>query len=87
MSALIRGTGLKDVDLTSIELVGTDPDADPLPALRATRTGNHIRAFFAKDDAFATLDTPKPGEVHVITIRIAGTDKELTDRIRVVGRR
>jgi len=89
VSALIRGDGLADVDLTSIELVGTDPDAEPLPALRASRTGNHVRAFFAKDDAFATLDTPKPGEMHVITIRltVAGTDEELTDRIRVVGRR
>jgi len=87
VSALIRGDGLADIDLDSIELVGTDPDADPLPALRARREGNHVRAFFAKDDAFATLDTPKRGEVHEITIRFtaAGEDKELTDRIRVVG--
>lgn len=87
VSALIRGDGLGDIDLTSIELVGTDPDADPLPALRATRNGNHVRAFFAKDDAFATLDTPKRGEVHEIRIRLTagGVDQELTDRIRVVG--
>jgi uncharacterized membrane protein len=88
VSALIRGEGLDDIDLDSIELVGTDPDAEPLPALRATRTGNHVRAFFAKDDAFATLDTPKPGEVHEIIIRLSAggdEDEELTDRIRVVG--
>jgi hypothetical protein len=87
VSALIRGEGLDDIDLDSIELVGTDPDADPLPALRASRNGNHVRAFFAKDDAFATLDTPKPGEVHEITITLSagGEDQELTDRIRVVG--
>lgn len=89
VSALIRGEGLEDVDLDSIELVGTDPDAEPLPALRASRNGNHIRAFFAKDDAFATLDTPKPGEEHEITIvvEVDGEDEalELTDRIRVVG--
>jgi hypothetical protein len=90
VSALIRGDGLDDVDLDSIKLVGTDPDAEPLEALRATRTGNHIRAFFAKDDAFATLDTPKAGEVHEITITLnaGGTeDEELTDKIRVVGKR
>ncbi|HKH49619.1 MAG TPA: hypothetical protein VKM72_33575 [Thermoanaerobaculia bacterium] len=87
VSALIRGEGLEDIDLDSIELVGTDPDAEPLEALRATRTGNHVRAFFAKDDAFATLDTPKPGEQHEITITliVAGEDQELTDKIRVVG--
>jgi len=87
VSALIRGDGLADVVLGSILLVGTDPDADPLPALRASRQGNHIRAFFAKDDAFKTLDTPKPGEVHEIIIRFtaAGATEELTDRIRVVG--
>ena len=87
VSALIRGEGLDDIDLSSIELVGNDEDADPLPALRASRTGNHVRAFFAKDDAFATLDTPKPGEVHEIkiTFTAAGEDEELADRIRVVG--
>lgn len=89
VSALIRGEGLDDIDLDSIVLVGTDPDAEPLPALRARRSGNHIRAFFAKDDAFETLDTPKPGEVHEIIIRLSvdGVDEEqeLTDRIRVVG--
>lgn len=89
VSALIRGEGLADIDLSSIELVGTDADAEPLPALRASRQGNHIRAFFAKDDAFATLDTPKPGEVHEIkiTFTAAGEDGELTDRIHVVGPR
>lgn len=89
VSALIRGEGLDDIDLDNIELVGTDPDADPLPALRASRNGNHVRVFFAKDDAFATLDTPRPGEMHEIIIRltVAGTDEELTDRIRVVGPR
>lgn len=89
VSALIRGEGLEDIDLDSIELVGTDPEAEPLPALRASRQGNHVRAFFAKDDAFATLDTPKRGEVHEIIIRLSvdGEDEalELTDRIRVVG--
>lgn len=87
VSALIRGKGLADIDLTSIEMVGTAPDAEPLPALRARRAGNQVRAFFAQADAFATLDTPKPGEVHEITIRltVAGEATELTDRIRVVG--
>lgn len=89
VSALIRGTGLDEVDLRSIELEGTDAGAAPVEALRAQRAGNHIRAFFDKGDAFDTLDTPRPGETHRITIRLsAGEDDEeieLTDRIRVVG--
>ena len=89
VSALIRGTGLDEVDLRSIELEGTDAGAAPVPALRAQRAGNHIRAFFDKGDAFDTLYTPQPGETHRITIRLsAGEDdeeSELTDRIRVVG--
>ncbi len=87
VSALIRGEGLADIDLATIVLVGTDPEADPLPALRASRQGNHVRAFFAKDDAFDTLDTPRPGEMHEIIIRFtaAEAEEELTDRIRVVG--
>lgn len=91
VSALIRGTGLDEVDLRSIELEGTDEGAGPVQALRAQRAGNHIRAFFDKGDAFDTLDTPRPGETHRITIRLSageGEDEEeieLTDRIRVVG--
>lgn len=87
VSALIRGKGLSEVDLSSIELVGTDQNAEPLKPLRATRSGNHIRAFFASKDAFETLDTPKSGEVHELTIRLtaAGKEVELTDKIRVAG--
>lgn len=88
VTALIRGDHLNEVDLDSIELVGTDPAAAPLPALRASLNGNHIRAFFDKGDAFETLDTPRPGEVHKIVIRLekkSGDRVELTDRIRVVG--
>lgn len=88
VTALIRGDHLGDVDLDSIELVGTDPAAAPLPALRASLNGNHIRAFFDKGDAFETLDTPRPGESHKIVIRLtagAASATELSDRIRVVG--
>jgi hypothetical protein len=88
VTALIRGGDLADVDLRSIELVGTDPAAAPLPALRASRNGNHIRAYFDKGDAYETLDTPRPGETHKIIIRLDVGDEddaELSDRIRVVG--
>ena len=92
VTALIRGSNLGDVDLDSIVLVGTDGDAEELEPLRVQRVGNHIRAFFAKDDAFETLDTPTPGEVHEIIIELTvevadapDVDKVLKDTIRVVG--
>jgi hypothetical protein len=87
VTALIRGEGLGQIDLNSFELVGTDPAAEPALALRARRSGNHVRAFFAMKEAFATLDTPKPGEEHDILIRFDGPDgpTELEDTIVVVG--
>jgi hypothetical protein len=87
VTALISGDGLSKVDLKSIVLIGTDTTAAPLHAQRANLTGNHIRAWFAMSDAFKTLDTPKPGERHKITIELMadGTKTDLTDQIRVVG--
>jgi len=87
VTALIRGDGLSKVDLKSIVLIGTDTTAAPLPAQRAALTGNHIRAWFAMSDAYKTLDTPKPGERHKITIELMadGTKTDLTAQIRVVG--
>src|SRR5262245_44233087 len=55
VSALIRGSDLGQIHLDSIVLVGTDDAEGPVKALRATRQGNNIRAFFAKDDAIDSL--------------------------------
>lgn len=87
VSALIRGAGLADIDLGTVFLIGTDPAAAPLAALRASREGNHVRAFFAQSAAFATLLTPAPGKTYTIKIQFdqAGTSTTLTDTIRVVG--
>jgi hypothetical protein len=87
VTALIRGDGLDKIDLKSIQLIGTDTAAAPLDATRATRTGNHVRAYFRQADAIKTLDTPKAGEKHKITIELSagGTKTDLTDQIRVVG--
>lgn len=87
VSALISDGDLAAIDLTSIKLVGTLASAAPLPALRASLTGNHVRAFFSQSAALATLDTPRRGEVHTIKIQFqaGGSAVELTDRIRVEG--
>jgi len=87
VSAFIRGSGFEDIDLDSIVLIGTDPGADPLEPSRASRQGNHVRAFFAQSDAIAILDTPAPGEVHTLTVEltVAGEPVTLTTDVRVVG--
>lgn len=87
VTAFIRGDGLGDIDLDSIELIGTDAAALPVAALRAKKSGNHVRAWFSMSEAFATLDTPVRGERHEIIIRFDGADgvTELTDTIKVVG--
>jgi hypothetical protein len=85
--AFIRGPNLADIDLDSIFLVGTDPAADPLEPFRVRRLRNHVRAFFHKSDAIATLDDPAPGEMHEVTILldVDGVETELTDFVRIVG--
>ncbi len=93
VSVKITGDGLGDVDLDSIVLIGSDAEAEPLEALRASRNGNHIRVFFAKSGAIKTLDTPTAGEKHEILIRLAvegaegeeSSEQELKDEIRVAG--
>jgi hypothetical protein len=87
VSALIRGEGFEDVDLDSIVLVGTDPEAEPLAPTRVDRQGNHVRAFFAQSESFATLDDPQPGETHTVTIELTveGEPLVLTDDARIVG--
>lgn len=87
VSAFIRGSGFDRIDLDSIVLIGTDPGADPLAPSRVDRQGNHIRAFFAKPAAIGILDTPRPGEVHMLTIELTveGELVTLTTQVRVVG--
>ncbi len=94
VSVKITGSGLGDVDLDSIVLIGTVAEAEPLSALRARHNGNHIRVYFAKSEVLEILDTPKAGETHTITLRLTAAtaataegsaESELTDSIRIVG--
>lgn len=87
VSALLRGSDLDSIALDSIFLIGTDPAAAPLAPLRVQRTGNHVRAFFAKSAALATLDTPVAGERHDVEIHFtdASGPVELVDSVRIVG--
>jgi hypothetical protein len=91
VTALIRGTGLSAIDTASVELVGDDPEADPLPADFARLEGNHLRAQFPKGEVLDLLDDPDPGETHTVIVRFtsdggAGTH-ELEADVRIVGKK
>lgn len=87
VSALIRGDGFEEVDVDSVVLIGTDPDADPLAPQSVSAQGNHVRARFGQSAAFATLQDGDTGQTHLIVIRftVGGEEMELSEEIRTVG--
>lgn len=87
VQVFFRGSGFELIDLDSIEMIGDDPDADPLPPQGASLAGNHVLARFGKAQAFALLDEPESGEVRTITLRftVDGAEEELTHDVRIVG--
>ncbi|TKJ28612.1 hypothetical protein CEE39_09940 [bacterium (candidate division B38) B3_B38] len=86
-SVEIRGEGYADVDTTSPIILEGDSGAT-LESLSAKRSGHHVRAFFAKMDAFTLLEEAVPGNSYEITITgtlLDGTTFVLTDTIYVLG--
>jgi hypothetical protein len=90
VTAFIRGQGLSAIDTGSVELVGDDPEADPLPASSARLEGNHVRAQFPKNRVLDLLDEPAKGSSHTVTVRFTSGDgagsHELQAQVKVVGK-
>lgn len=90
VSVVIRGGGLNDIDTSSIVLVGAE-GTEPLSPTRIQSNKSQIRAFFAKSDAIALLETPERGETHELTVEFSvdgeeeAEDKTLTVKVRIVG--
>src|SRR5262249_41935565 len=55
VSAMITGSDLDKIDLSSIVLVGKS-GGTPVAAQRAQLDGNHVRAFFLQSAAIGSLD-------------------------------
>jgi hypothetical protein len=87
VSALISGGSLDKIDLSSIMLVGNAATAKPVSAVRASREGNHVRAFFRQSDAIGSLDHPKPGDVVEVKVKLTqdGKSQTLSTHVRIVG--
>ena len=85
--AFLRGTGFKDVDITTVRLVGDKTDAEPLVPVDVRRVGKQVVARFIKSAAFKTLDDPDAGETHTVKITFSQGDekKELSEDVRIVG--
>ena len=87
VSILVMGD-ITDVDLDTIVLVGSaGTEVQPVDV---RRVGNHIRARFAKEEAFDSLDDPDAGETHEIKVKFldeAAASHEMVLRVRIVGPR
>jgi hypothetical protein len=89
VTAFITGPALKAIERGTVELVGDDPTAAPLPARRVQLEGRHLRAQFPKSEVLDLLDDASPGSTHTVILRFEaeGQDApvELSDQILVVG--
>jgi hypothetical protein len=69
LNLFIRGEGYKDVDPTSLTLLGDDPAATPIAPTRARIEGEHLKAQFSRQAAFALLLQPlAAGETRTFTL-------------------
>jgi hypothetical protein len=83
----VTGADARKIDVKSIQLTGDSPTAAPLSPVNVRAEDHHVVARFAMEDAFATLNDPKPGEEHKVTLSftVNGTATTLTGEVRIVG--
>jgi putative sterol carrier protein len=90
VNALIRGQGIENIDLDSIEMMGDNPDAVPLPAISASLQGNHVQARFPKNQVLDLLLNPAPGTVHTVTVTFEGNQGggrlEVSTEVTITGK-
>ncbi|NIM18607.1 MAG: hypothetical protein GTO45_42065 [Candidatus Aminicenantes bacterium] len=74
VEAFIRGEGIDNIDLDSIEMKGDNPDAEPLAAILVSRQGDHIHARFPKNQVLDLLLDPAEGTTHTIIVNFMEVD-------------
>jgi len=85
VQAQIRGTGIEDIDLETIEMEGDNPAAEPLSATSASRQGNHVSADFPKNQVLNLLLNPAKGTTHTVTVSfmLGGERQELSTQVNI----
>lgn len=87
----LRGPDFQLVDPASVQLLGDDPDADPVQQVSSRTAGNHVQARFLQAEAFESLLDPRPGDVVEITVLFSAevdgeaVEGELVAEVRIVG--
>jgi hypothetical protein len=87
VEAFIEGEGIELIDLTSIEMMGDNPSAAPLPASSATLKGTHVHAKFPMNQVIDLLLNPEPGSTHTIIVSfipIGGTEEDRIELTAVI---
>jgi hypothetical protein len=83
----ITGADAREIDPKSIQLTGDSSSAAALSPVNVRAEDHHVVARFAMSDALATLNDPKPGQEHKVTLTftVNGTATTLTGEVRIVG--
>jgi hypothetical protein len=84
VQAFVRGGDAGKIDLGSIQLAA---DGGTLSPTSSRYVGGQVVATFSKSAAFKLLTAPKPGDQKTVTLQltVSGTQKQLTDSVRIVG--
>jgi hypothetical protein len=88
VKAFIRGEGIENIDLDSIEMEGDNGSAAPLAADSAKLSGNHVKASFPKNQVLDLLSNPAGGTTHIVTVsfmqKSGGQRLELSTEVSIV---
>jgi hypothetical protein len=74
VEAFIRGEGIDNIDLDSIEMMGDNTEAEPLAAISVSRQGDHIHARFPMNQVLDLLLDPDEGTTHTIFVNFLEVD-------------
>jgi hypothetical protein len=89
VQAIIRGDGIENIDLDSLEMTGDNPAAEALTATSASLHGNHVQADFPKNLVLGLLLNPGSGSKHIVTVSFTvggGGRTELSTEVKVNGK-
>jgi hypothetical protein len=90
VNAFIRGQGIENIDLDTIEMAGDNPAAASLPADSASLQGNHVQARFPKNQVLDLLLNPASGTIHTVTVSFVskqgGARLEVSTEVTITGK-